>query len=990
MNESQNRYIDPETGKLLDSAQSEVVGAIGGGLLGSMAINALGQYNTYKEGLGAQEQIPGLIADTEAMLEKDRLDLELVDLAHKYREDPSVLDQFHPDSREIIRQDIDLLERIHGREKWDRINELPFKERAEMFIKSQKPSYDGYPHRVVEEMKGIYGPRPMHPEVPVVLREEIAAKSKDIEDFKAMLDEPVKFDWKKAAPSLDHYKPKNLLGTVMNPYVATGLFAGAMGGKAYDEYNKHKALIAQREALNEKTAALKLPKLKMPKPKTPDNAPLIPKKVKRIGTLGLGAGVLGYTGVKATQQFQAGSDLAERVKSEGMAAKTPAQLEKERNNQTKVANDITFEGTDQHMKTAYEKYQELEKIAGARDALQQGIGHLTGGNVNFHQGALEDAIALGDHEGIQQLLQGRVDDAVKSRNIARGVAGAAAGTGAAGAGVAVHQHSQEKSAFQKYEDLEKIALNLGGLGNAAKGVKESAKNFGGTVKKTLHDASGKDVKKWEATRERAMESGMGAKGLQATDKRLAQASADQAKARKQVGIAAGGLAAGGAGAAIAGKAIHDRNQEKTAAVTEEEGKQSVIPTGTKIGAGIGAATMAPLWGIIGSADGMGSAVAHGVGGGVAGAVNGALLGTGAELMIRGTKALKEKESNEKTALEKYEALAKEAGIGNAVKKGVNHLTGKNVKFHQGMVDDSIKLGDNVGTIQMLQKNVEGAKKARNIARGVAGGTVGAAAAGTAGGMMAAKSNGQEKVAKEVAQEDSQYALDHPFTKTIKDGAEIGAKIGAPLGAIGGGIAGLEFGGSKMKGIPAALAGAAAGTIGGGLTGALSGASATPLLAAERQYVNDKLHEGGSGASAGALAGGLIGGGVSALSAPATATMTGSVLPAIAGIATGALTGAGVGSLVGKNQEKHYNNVHNGEFETSKVLERRQARQPQAGLEQTAEVESDAIDKAASEVINELFKEASAVIADDSMEKVASIQSPISKINGSMFGYDRLK
>lgn len=905
MNESQNRYIDPETGKLLDSAQSEVVGAIGGGLLGSMAINALGQYNTYKEGLGAKEQIPGLIADTEAMLEKDRLDLELVDLAHKYREDPSVLDQFHPDSREIIRQDIDLLERIHGREKWDRINELPFKERAEMFIKSQKPSYDGYPHRVVEEMKGIYGPRPMHPEVPVVLREEIAAKSKDIEDFKAMLDEPVKFDWKKAAPSLDHYKPKNLLGTVMNPYVATGLFAGAMGGKAYDEYNKHKALIAQREALNEKTAALKLPKLKMPKPKTPDNAPLIPKKVKRIGTLGLGAGVLGYTGVKATQQFQAGSDLAERVKSEGMAAKTPAQLEKERNNQTKVANDITFEGTDQHMKTAYEKYQELEKIAGARDALQQGIGHLTGGNVNFHQGALEDAIALGDHEGIQQLLQGRVDDAVKSRNIARGVAGAAAGTGAAGAGVAVHQHSQEKSAFQKYEDLEKVALNLGGLGNAAKGVKESAKNFGGTVKKTLHDASGKDVKKWEATRERVMESGMGAKGLQATDKRLAQAAADTAKARKQVGIAAGGLAAGGAGAAIAGKAIHDRNQEKT-------------------------------------------------------------------------------------ALEKYEALAKEAGIGNAVKKGVNHLTGKNVKFQQGMLDDSIKLGDSVGTIQMLQKNVDGAKKARNVARGVAGGTVGAAAAGTAGGMMAAKSNGQEKVAKEVTQEDSQYALDHPFKKTIKDGAEIGAMIGAPLGAIGGGIAGLEFGGSKMKGIPAALAGAAAGTIGGGLTGALSGVSATPILAAERHYVNDKLHEGGSGTSAGALAGGLIGGGASALSAPATVAMTGSVLPAIAGIATGALTGAGVGSLVGKNQEKHYNNVHNGEFETSKVLERRQARQPQAGLEQTAEVESDAIDKAASEVINELFKEASAVIADDSMEKVASIQSPISKINGSMFGYDRLK
>lgn len=894
MNESQNRYIDPETGKLLDSAQSEVVGAVGGGLLGSMAINALGQYNTYKDGLSAHEQIPGLIADTESMLEKDKLDLELVDLAHKYREDPSVLDQFHPDSREIIRQDIDLLERIHGREKWDRINELPFKERAEMFIKSQKPSYDGYPHRVVEEMKGIYGPRPMHPEVPVVLREEIAAKTKDIEDFRAMLDEPVKFDWKKAAPSLEHYKPRNLLGTVMNPYVATGLFVGAMGGKAYDEYNKHKALIEQREMLNEKTAALKLPKLKMPKPKTPDGAPLVPKKVKRIGTLGLGAGVLGYTGVKATQQFQEGSDLAERMKVQGMAAKTPAQLEKERNNQMKVANDITIEGTDQHMKTAYEKYAELEKIAGARDALQQGIGHLTGGNVNLHQGALEDAIALGDNEGIQQLLQGRVDDALKSRNIARGVVGAAAGTGAAGAGVAVHQHSQEKSAFQKYEDLEKIALNLGGLGNAAKGVKESAKNAGDAVKKTLHNASGKKVKNWEAEKAKVPELGLGAGYEKKVDDRLAQAKADTAKARKQVGIAAGGLAAGATGAAIAGKAIHDRRQEKT-------------------------------------------------------------------------------------ALEKYEALAKEAGIGNVVKKGVNHLTGKNVKVQQGMLDDSIKLGDSVGTIQMLQGKVDAAKKSRNVARGAAAGTVGAAAAGTAGGMMAAKSNGQEKVAKEVTQEDSQYALDHPLKKTLADGAEIGTMIGAPIGALAGTVAGGVTGGGR-----GALLGAGAGVLGGGITGALGGVGTSVGMLSARDHANNKLHEGAAGAPAGALAGGLFSGGLAALSAPASISATGRVAPAVANIVGNAGLGAGIGALVGSNQEKHYNNVHNGEFATNKQVER------QEGLEQTAEVESDAIDKAASEVINELFKEASSVIADDTMDKVASIQSPISKINGSMFGYDRLK
>lgn len=1050
MNDSQNRYIDPETGRLLDSAQSEVIGAVGGGLLGSAAINAAGQYNTYKSGLVAHDQIPALIANTEAMLEKDRLDLELVELAHQYRADPSVLDQYNPEARELIRQDIDLLERIHGREEWDRINELPFRQRAEMFLKSKKPSYEGYPHRVVEEMKGIYGPRPMHPEVPVVLQEEIAAKTKDIDDFKAMLDQPVKFNWRAAAPSLDHYKPRNLLGTVMNPYVATGLFVGAMGGKAYDEYNKHKALIEQREMLSEKTAALKLPKLKMPKPKTPSNTPLIPKKVKRVGTLGLGAGVLGYTGVKGTQQFQEGSDLATRMKTEGIMAKTPAERQKELAGQTKLAKDTTIEGMDQHMKTAYEKYEELEKIAGIGSSLKKGMDDFTGKNVKAKQKMLDDAHQFGDDEGVISLLDKNLAYGKKDRNIARGVVGAAAGTGAAGTGVAIHHHNQEKTAFEKYEDLEKIALSLGGVGNMAKGVKESAKNFGGAVKKTLHDASGKDVKKWEATRERVVESRMGEKGLRATDKRIAQAKADTSLARKQVGIAAGGLAAGGAGAAVAGKMIHDRNQEKTAFEKYEDLEKVALSLGGagekakdlyqsgKAGAGnlyqgakqsasngaqkakdaanrakesvkktvhtaqgkevekwenalersqdmgMGEKALRPTEKRLAQAQEDQAKARKQIGLAAGGVAVGGAGAAVAGKMIHDRK-------QEKTALEKYEELSKEAGIGNAVKKGFNHLTGKNVKFHQGMVDDSIKLGDSVGTIQMLQGNVDAAKKSRNIARGVVGGTAGAAAAGTAGGMMAAKSNGQEKVAA-VTQEDSQYAIDHPLKKTFGDGARVGAMLGAPLGAIGGGVTGLALAREKFRGSPAAAlgmaaGGAATGALGGGLLGGTAGAGASPGMALERNYANEKLHEGGSGASAGALMGGLLGGGMTAMSAPASISMTGRVAPAIAGVAGSAALGAGVGSLIGSNQEKHYNNVHNGEFETSKMLEHRQARQ---GHQQVAELESDMIEKAAEEAINELFKEASAAIADDKMEKVAGIQSPISKINGSMFGYDRLK
>lgn len=879
MNDMQNRYIDPETGKILDSAQSEVVGGIAGGLLGSGAINAVGQYNTYKDGLNAQAQLPGLIDETKAMLEKDQLDLELVDLAHQYKQNPDVLDQFAPESRELIRQDIDLLGRIHDRDKWDRINELPFRERAELFINGRKPSYDGYPHRVVEEMKGIYGPRPMHPEVPEFLREEIAAKTKDIDDLKRMMDVPVKYDWRAAAPSLDHYKPKNLWGTLTNPYVATGLFMGAMGGKVYDEYNKHKALIEQREMLAEKTAALKLPKLSMPKLKTPKNAPLIPKKVKRVGSLALGAGVLGYTGIKGTQQFREGSEFAERLKTQGMDAKKPDELVKERQEQMKVAYDTTNEGMDQHMKTAYEMYEELEKVAGIGSAFKKGVDDLTGKTVKAKQKLLDDANVMGDNEGVTSLLQKNLDYAKKDRNVARGVAGVAAGTGAAGAGVSVYRSGEEKTAFEKYEDLEKIA----GIGNVID-----------KVKKTVSTAKGDQVKKWTAAHENAVSKGMGEKGLRATEQRLEQAVRDQSTARKQVGIAAGGLAVGGAGAAMAGKAIHDRKQEKT-------------------------------------------------------------------------------------ALELYDMLAKEAGLGNAIKKGVNHLTGKNVKFHQGMLEDSIKIGDGVGTIQSLQGNLDKAKKARNTARGVAGGTVLAGAAGAAGGMMAAKSNGQEKVAKEIDTEDSQYALDHPIKKTLKDGVGMGAMVGAPIGALSGAIAG-----GVQRGIPGALAGAAAGTLGGGLVGGASGAAITPQLMAPRHYANEKLNEGGNGATAGAIAGGVFGGLASGLTSAPAAVAGGRVAPVVASVAGNAAVGAGLGALIGSNQEKHFNNVHNGEFATHKQLAHQQ------GHDQVATLESDEIEKAASEVMNELFKEAASVIENDKMEKVAGIQSPISKINGSMFGYDRLK
>lgn len=165
---------------------------------------------------------------------------------------------------------------------------------------------------------------------------------------------------------------------------------------------------------------------------------------------------------------------------------------------------------------------------------------------------------------------------------------------------------------------------------------------------------------------------------------------------------------------------------------------------------------------------------------------------------------------------------------------------------------------------------------------------------------------------------------------------------------------------------------------------MSGAGSSVGMLSARDHANNKLAEGGSGASAGALAGGLFSGGMAALSAPSSIAMTGRVAPALAGVGLAAGTGAGIGSLIGQNQEKHYNNVHNGEFATSKQIAHQQ------GHNQVAGIESDEIEKAASEVMNELFKEAASAIENDAMEKVASIKSPISKITGSMFGYDRLK
>lgn len=1042
------RYIDPETGKLRDSKRSEFVGGAVGGLAGSLAINALGEYGTFKEGLTEQAQIPEMLKDIEGVIEKDKLDLEMADLARAYQTNPSVLDQYPEGARDIIRRDIELMGRLHEREKWDRFNELPLQERLDMFVKG-KPSLDGFDANVADELTSIYGPQPLHPEVSGLLRDEIAHNQQNMDELRSLMTEKVRYDWRRAAPSLDHYKPRNLFRTISNPYVTTGLFTGALAGTAFDEYQKHKAFIEQREAGKlEKAAALKLPKLKLPKPKgaeMPKKEPLIPKKVKRVGILAGTAGAAGYTGIKGIQHYQDGAAYAERIQDGGMAAKSPDQLRKERERMMKGAQETNQEGMDLHMKTAYEKYLELEKEAGV-------------GNI--------------------------VDK----------------------------------------------------------------------VKKTVSDASGKQVKKWEGAVENAKAKGMGEKGLRPTEKKLEQAVADQSKARKQVGIAAGAGAAGIGGTAAAARALANGDEEKIAAVVEDGQPQQGAPLigkGTKIGAGLGAGVMGTTGALMGSYDGPVGAVGGGIQGAIGGALGGALLGTGAELALRLNRELANRQAQQKTAYETYCELEKVAGVPGmaALKKGMNHLTGKNVKFQQGLLEDAVKRGDGADALQTIQQNVGNAKKSRDIARTATGAGVAAGAAATAGGVMAAKSNQQEKIAADVSVEDSQYAIDHPFKKTIKDFAGYGAGVGAGLGSLSGLIGGGVSGGVPGAALGALGGAAAGGAMGGGL-GALGGINSGIY----RHVANESLADGNSGMTAGALTGAGLGGGISLaqglgsrLSAPAV----------VGGTLYGSVVGGGLGAMIGQNQEKHVNNVENGAFVSNRQLERREAKGQQkvardisvedsqyavdhpyqktikdfvlptagigagigglsglaggaaasgvpgaiggliggglvgglggaslggaAGLQHgvsrvvaqkaidddksgmnygalagaglgvgsalaghatrnavgrrlskveglddmamlaksnpVADVVSggltggviggllgrnqqkhndnvaqadDAIDKAAEEVINELFKEAAAVIQDAPMEKVAGVTSPISKIDGTLFGYDRLK
>lgn len=274
-----------------------------------------------------------------------------------------------------------------------------------------------------------------------------------------------------------------------------------------------------------------------------------------------------------------------------------------------------------------------------------------------------------------------------------------------------------------------------------------------------------------------------------------------------------------------------------------------------------------------------------------------------------------------------------------------------------------------------------AKKSRNIARGAAGGGVVAGTAGTAGGVMAAKSGEQEKVAKDVSVEDSQYALDHPYKKSIKEGAGYGAAAAIPFGALAGGALGYKPGSLRTT-----AGGAGIGALAGGALGSLAGASLGTTLGFYRDQANEALVEDGDGGKRGAVSGALFGGGMSALNSAGLLRVSPAAYAGSVG--TGALMNAGLGHLVGQNQERHFNNVHNGDFATNTGLEMAERRNQ--GHEQVAETESVEIEKAAEEVINDLFKEASAVIAGDEMEKVAEVQNPMAKITGATFGYDRLK
>ena len=947
----ENRYINEDSGSL----KSEIVGGLTGGALGSLGINATQAFQKYKAEKAEIEQLKQELPELEGSRQKVQNAFDDASMLHRIKENPRVLDDLSDDAKAYYSSVYDAAERLQGRSDFDRINELPFRERVNLFIKG-KPSIRDVDPELLDHVVGKFGERPFDGDVVNTLRQQGGKIDDNIQLLREVTQFVPKYDLKGALPTLDQFRPKNLIRTVSHPMVAGGAMVGYGAGVFRDEYKQHLALVKERRAGGQEMPKeagfssvfkklLPTKPLVAPEVKQTAKKSLIPKSVKRTGLLLGGAGVAGYSAIKAKDDFTAGMKM------------TPSAQK--------------LEGMDSNMKKTAELYAELEKVALSVNGIKDGAKAIAD-KAKGQAGNLKDVVT---GKGVK-----KAEDALESRKVMSGITGepvgdvaaknltkekvkrvgAIAGIGGAGAGVAgaaagsAVSTKREKTAKELYEDLEKFAKEMD--------QEKSEYALKHPISKTVKDGA-----KWGAIAGLpffgvgAIPGALGGAAF-GLEQGLSRSLANQELA-KEDGMdprLAGGLMGGG------------------------------VAVGTNIPSALRAATrtramgLSPVPGLVGS---LGSTAL--VGGGI-----GALIGNNQEKHYNNVhsgefETTQSLSQQHKKASELYEELSKVAGIGESVKKAVgeakNIVTGKNVEKAQGVLDNRLKMhgatGEAIGRVAPHQLKKEKAKRAGALAG------IGVAGAAATGG-VAVGVDRQRKTASELYDELLKEA------GALQGLKNLGGKLaGKPAKQIERYQAELGDSAHLQKHLESAKAStnkARAGVAGGvGLVGAGVAGGVMATKAGQEKKANEEVEYADKGViPRGALVGAGVGAGAGLVGGTAigrkiaqefgenalnTATVHG-LMGTGSGALGGSLIGAGVGGAV---------------YLSQKAREEQALREQEAlsGHDNVAADESTEIEKVAHEAINSLFGDKVDAILEDKLEKIASHTDPLDRIT---FGYENLK
>lgn len=755
-----NTYISEDSGSL----KPELVGGAIGGLTGALGINAIGALQNYKADIMEIEGVKNKeLPELEGQRSRVQAALDDAQLLHQIRKNPKMLDGMGEEARGYYAQIYDAANRLQGQSDFDRIHELPFHERIKLFIKG-KPSLREVDPELITHVVGKFGHRPFDQEVLDTLMHQGNQMDNDLSMLREVAKIVPKYDVKAALPTLDLFKPKRLLGTIGHPAVAGTAALGYIGGKIADEYKNHLEVIKHREDAKQEmpkeagfSSVFKklLPKKPIVAPELTQTAkkPLIPKSVKRTGLLLGGAGVAGYSAVKAKNDFTTGMKM------------TPSAQK--------------LEGMDSNMNKTAALYAELEKVAlnlkgvkdGAEAVASKAKGHA--GNVKdvISGKKVKDAKDVLDSRRVVSGLTGEPIGELAAKNLQKEKvkrAGAIAGAGAVGVGAgaagAVAYNHHKKSAGELYAELEKVALNVKGVKDvvSGKGVKdakdvlESRKVMSGLTGEPVGELAVKKLRNEKAKRAGVIAGagtvgvGAGAAGAIAHREEHKKKASELYAELEKVAFNTASLKAGAAKVGDKAKDLADSMNLGQKAQSFKDGAKNLageakdIVTGKKVkdaqaildtrkkmhietGESIG--RVAPRQLQKEKAKQLGAFAGIGVAGAAA----------------TGGAAVAIDRQRNKTAGEIYEDLMKEAGALQGLKNLGGKLAGKPAKQIERY---QAELGESAHMQQHIDKAKSGSTKAR---LGVAG--AGLAAAGTVGGVMAAKS-GQSDAQQKKADEEA--------------------------------------------------------------------------------------------------------------------------------------------------------------------------------------------------------------------------------------------